>query len=931
MRKKLLKSSVFLLICFLIVVALPYVRVVRVDYNTQVKPILNKHCLSCHGGVKQQGGFSLLTREDALMPTKSGRPAIIPGNPAASELIHRLQSHDPEKRMPYKKNPLSTAEIQILQQWIKEGARWEPHWAYRPVEAPVIPRPKAKWWGLQPTATESWPKADMDWFILDRLKRENLTPSPEADRLTLGQRASMDLIGLPLPETLENAYLSDTTTTAYTTLVDSLLASPRFGERWASIWLDLARYADTKGYERDARRFIWRYRDWVIRAFNADMPYNQFLTEQIAGDLLPHPTDQQYIASAFHRNTMTNDEGGTDNEEFRTAAVLDRVNTTWTACMSTTFNCVQCHSHPYDPFKHEEYYQFAAFFNNTRDEDTWEDYPALRHFSKEDSLKMLQLNGWMGQNLAPEKAAEIQLFLKTWQPAYYSIAADSFRNCELYDTKWLTLRNHATARLKQVQLDGKNQLIWRYAAGVEQGRWTVHLDQPNGTALFSVPVKKTTGREIQSIDFQPVNGVHDLWFSYENPSLKKPDETGLMFDWWHFTTTFPGQEKPGWSAAKDTFWSLLRAPSEFTPITLENPEDMARETHVFERGNRLVPGKTVQPATPHALPSMPGDAPANRLGLAQWLTSDQNPLTARTIVNRLWEQLFGLGLVETLEDFGSQGTPPTHPKLLDYLSWRLMHDHQWSIKKLLREMVCSATYRQQSRTTAELLARDPRNELLARGPRIRLTAEQLRDKALAVAGILSTKMYGSGVMPYQPPGIWKSPWNGDDWKRSDGEDRYRRSVYTFIKRASPYPSAVTFDFAPREVCAARRIRTNTPLQALVTLNDSVFVEAARVLADTMTNKYATGSSKTRIAAVFKKATGHEITPEKLGVLDQLYQTTAAYYLSTPEEAAKMLGIVYPVKKGSLPDKPLSPADQDRACLTLVANAVLNLDEFLVKS
>jgi hypothetical protein len=925
MKNNLLKWSVSLLLLLLMAAALPYIRIVRVDYNTQVKPILNKHCLACHGGVKQQAGFSLLTRAAALAPTESGRSAILPGNPAGSEMIRRLKSHDPERRMPYQKAPLSEAEIGILQRWIQEGAHWDLHWAYQPVVEPVVPKPASHWWEIWPAKSSLWPKADLDWFVLDRLEKENLQPSDEADRRTLANRVSMDLTGIPLHDTLSNRFLNDTSSTAYAALVDALLASPRFGERWASPWLDLARYADTKGYERDARRFIWRYRDWVIRAFNEDMPYDQFLTEQLAGDLLPNPTDDQYIATAFHRNTMTNDEGGTVNEEFRVAAVIDRVNTTWTALMGTTFNCVQCHSHPYDPFTHEEYYQFMAFFNNTRDEDTWEDYPALRHFSAEDSLKFLRLNGWLGENISPEKAADIQLFLKTWQPAYYSIAADSFRNCALYDTKWLTMRNNAQARMKQVQLSGKSQLIWRYVANVGKGRWTVRLDQPEGPILFSTEVKTTVGREIQSIDFTPVEGVHDLWFSYENPALKTPEETGLMFDWFRFTAPFPVREQPGWAAAKDTFWQLLRAGSEFTPITLDNPTDMTRETHVFERGNWLVHGKAVQAGTPAILPPFPSNAPKNRLGLAVWLSDKRNPLTARTMVNRVWEQLFGLGLVETLEDLGSQGNTPTHQALLDHLAWRFMYDHQWSIKKMLREIVLSATYRQDSRASQVLLERDPRNELLARGARIRLSAEQLRDKALAVAGALQHKMYGLGVMPYQPPGIWKSPWNGDDWKQSDGTDQYRRSVYTFVKRSSPYPSAITFDLAPREVCASRRIRTNTPLQALVTLNDAVFVEAARLLAETIDVEKRADAKKC-ISIVYERAIGEAITPEKLLVLEKLYQQAFTFYLENAAEAEILLGIN---PNTSTLEPP--PSNNQRAALTLVANAILNLDEFVVKN
>lgn len=889
----------------------------RIDYNTQVKPILNKKCISCHGGVKRKAGFSLMTREDALAPTESGLPAIVPGKPDESEFIRRIESHDPEERMPYHEEPLSSEEISILKNWIKQGAEWGLHWAYKPVQQPVVPKTQRRLFGLLPPGKNDWVKNDLDWFVFDRLKKEGLKPSEEADKRTLLRRVSLDLIGMPAPDSLAEQFLNDTSSTAYKRLVDSLLVSPRFGERWASVWLDLARYADTKGYERDAARFIWRYRDWLIRAFNADMPYDQFLTEQLAGDLLPNPSDAQYIATGFHRNTMTNDEGGTDNEEFRVAAVMDRVNTTWEATMGTTFACTQCHGHPYEPFRHEDYYRFMAFFNNTRDEDTWEDYPALRHFTKAaDSLKFLELKGWLAGYVSQEKATEIQLFIKTWQPATYGLAADSFTNCELYDTKWLTMRDRAVCRLKNINLEGKNRLIWRYWTNLNSGRWTVRLDKPDGPVLFSTAVKNTKGkREIVPTDFQPVGGVHDLWFYYENPNLKKPEDAGMSFDWFHFTEHFPEKDKK----AEADFWQLVRAESAFTPIMLENPKDLARETQVFERGNWLVKGQKVEPGVPRIFPQLPENAPNNRLGLAKWLTDKNHPLTARVMVNRLWEQMFGRGLVETLEDFGSQGIPPTHPELLDWLAWNFSHDYQWSMKRLLREIALSATYRQSSKTSPELLERDPDNRLYARSPRVRLNAEQLRDQVLRVSGLLSEKMYGSGVYPFQPAGVWSSPWNGGSWQQSKGEDQYRRAVYTYWKRSSPYPSMLTFDGVAREVCVARRIRTNTPLQALVTLNDSVYVEAARRFALKISEKSEEKTVEEQISDLYENAVGQPISRPKLESLKKLYATALQTYRRNPAARSEMTGC------DPRHDSP------EKAALALVANAVFNLDEFVVKN
>ena len=893
------KRMLQLLVAAAVAASIPFWRIERVDFNTQIRPILNKSCLPCHGGVKQQANLSFISREEAMRPAKSGRRAIVPGNPEASELIRRIEHHDPELRMPYQKEALSAAETALLRRWIREGANWDLHWAFKPVEAPAIPKTEAAWYEFwRKTPDEDWPRRDLDRFVLHRLQGENLSPAPEADKRTLGQRASMDLTGLPLSPGLETVYLNDTTAGAYERLVDTLLAAPQYGERWAAPWLDLARYADTKGYERDARRQVWRYRDQVIRSLNQDMPYDQFLTEQLAGDLLPEPTDNQYIASAFHRNTMTNDEGGTNNEEFRVAAVIDRVNTTWTALMGTTFGCAQCHGHPYDPFYMTDYYRFMAFFNNSRDEDTWEDYPALRHLSPADSLGLLRFSGQLADKMPPEKTAAIRQFLKTWQPAYYSIATDSFLNCELYDTKWLTMRNHARARLRSVRLDGKSRLIWRYTANTETGHLTVRTDRPDGPLLFETSVKKTAGREIHYIDFQAVTGVHDLWFAYENPTLKTVSESDLMFDWLHFGAPLPGESGAEGMALRDTFFRLLRAPSDFTPVMVESSPEMARPTRIFQRGSWLSPGDTVLPGLPAFMHPMASGEPANRLGLARWITDKRNPLTARTLVNRVWEQLFGLGLVETLEDLGSQGAQPSHRELLDHLSWKLMHEYNWSVKKLLREIVTSATYRQDSKITPDLQERDPRNELLARGPRVRLSAEQIRDKALSVAGILSSKMYGPGVMPFQPDGIWSSPWSGDYWQKSTGEDQYRRAVYTFVKRTSPYPDFVSFDLAPREVCSARRIRTNTPLQALVTLNNPVFLEAAAAIAATAEKQWP-GSPEQQIAALYERAIGKPVSPAISAVMMKLYRKAEG----TP---------------GTRPP------------LVVVANAVMNLDEFLVK-
>jgi hypothetical protein len=882
-------------------------RSAAVDFNTEVKPIFNKKCITCHGGVKRKAGFSLLFRADALAETESGKPAIVPGDPDHSEMIRRLTVNDPEERMPYKHPPLSSDEIGILRRWIKQGAQWGDHWAYVPVKTQAIP-----------DDGEDWAKNAVDHFIYEKMKEHDLSPSPEADKKVLLRRASLDLIGLPPDAALSKQFLADNSAAAYENMIDTLLASPHYGEKWTSMWLDLARYADTKGYERDDSRNIWRYRDWLIDAFNCDMPYDRFLTEQIAGDLLPNATDAQYIATAFHRNTMTNDEGGTDNEEFRTAAVLDRVNTTWEALMGTTFACVQCHSHPYDPFRHDEYYKFMAFFNNTRDEDTEEDYPLLRHLTDSMKTQLRLLTDWLKENASTEQSVQWNRFIKTWEPSIHSLTADHFINSELNDTKWLVLRNHGAARLKKVSMDNVDQLIVRYATGKKGGRWSIHLDSASGPIVKTIAVSPTKGYEILEVNFPRQSGVHDLYLTYTNATIKNPDENGIFFDWFHFTTAFPGKEKTGFEKYKNMYWSLLNAQVPGTPVMMENPPSMHRTTNVFERGNWLVKGDEVTADVPRSLQPLPPNAPHNRLGLAMWLTDKKNPLVARTMVNRVWEQLFGTGLVETLEDMGTQGSEPTHVELLDYLSYQFMNEYKWSIKKLVKAIMMSATYRQDSKVTPELLEKDPSNKWYARGSRVRLSAEQIRDQALFLSGLLNPQLKGPSVFPYQPKGIWLSPWNGADWAISKGDQKYRRALYTYWKRTAPYPAMLTFDGVAREVCTARRIRTNTPLQALVTLNDSSFIVMARHFAYRM---QAEGGNtvQQQINKGYELATGKTAPEKTVQALMKLYDKSLAEFQRNKEKTCEMIGIM---------DEHTHP---ETAALVVVANAMLNIDELITKN
>lgn len=880
----------------------------KIDYNTQVKPILNRKCISCHGGVKAKSNFSLLFREDAMKAAKSGKYPIVPGSPGKSEMIRRITEKDEEERMPYKHDPLTKEEISILKKWIKQGAEWGEHWAYVPVKKPVLPGTSNK-----------WIRNEIDQYIYQKLEEEKLKPSPEANKQTLLRRVSLDVIGIPAEEKIANRYLNDNSDKAYENLIDDLLASERYGEKWTSMWLDIARYADTKGFEKDPGRTIWQYRDWLIRAFNEDKSYDKFLIEQLAGDLLPDPTDAQYIATGFHRNTVTNDEGGTDNEEYRTAAVLDRVNTTWTGLMSTTFACVQCHSHPYDPIRHDEYYKFMAFFNNSRDVDSEEDYPLLRHYEKEDSIEVLRIKDWLKQNATGTEAKKYFALLKTWAPSTTSFErTDKYENCELRDTKRLVIRKQSTFRMKEIDLSDKTYLLFRYKGYPTDGIWTIHLDSLNGPVWETFKVPETKGEsKIYGVDVKPVPGKHDLYFSYFSKKLEKIDFTSLVLDWFYFGQPFPGKGKPDYDSTYSSFMRLMNKPVKTTPVMFENPADLTRESNVFDRGNWLVKADKVEPDVPKLFPPIQKEGRKNRMDLALWLTDEKHPLTARTMVNRLWEQIFGNGIVETLEDFGSQGINPTHVELLDWMAWQFMNDHNWSMKKMIKTILMSATYRQQSNVNDELLQKDPYNKYYARGSRVRLSAEQVRDQALCISGLLSTKMYGPGVMPFQPEGIWNSPYSPAQWKLSKGEDQYRRGVYIYWKRTAAYPSMTTFDGTSREICQARRIRTNTPLQALVTLNDSAYIEMARNFAYRLQKEVNTGIDA-QIKRGYELATGHVIDSRDLMILSSLYKNALEKFNVDKEKTCEMIGMNNEYN------------NPGTAAMVVVCNAILNLDEVVTK-
>ncbi|SEJ70384.1 Planctomycete cytochrome C [Dyadobacter sp. SG02] len=888
----------------------------KVNYNADVKPILNKHCMGCHGGVKKAGDVSFLFEHEMLEPGKSGKIPVVRGDADASEMIRRILSNDPDEKMPKNGTPLNDKEIGILKDWINEGAEWETHWSYKKIERPDVPSLNSfsNLFGLLNTGDKAWAKNEIDHFVVAKLKEKGLSTSPEADRATLLRRVSLDITGLPPTEKEVADFENDKSADAYEKVVDRLLKSPTYGERWTSMWMDLARYADTKGYESDGGRTMWRYRDYVVKSFNEDKPFDRFTIEQLAGDLLPEkkdgfPQEENMIATGFHRNTMTNNEGGTDDEEFRNAALIDRVNTTWEVWQGTTFGCIQCHSHPYDPIPHEDYYKYAAFFNNSRDEDVWDEWPKLRLYKGVDSARVERVKGWINKYKPEELEAKVK-FMKVMEPkinAHNFVKGDQSTVLQI---SYYGVKDKGNARIPQVNLTGVDNVLMNVSTKAENAVLTLHLDKLDGPVLSTIKVPTR-----DTVIIAPVNhatGKHDIYLSLNSP--KAPTEW-LRISWASFQKGIPGAGQPGYEQIVSDYATVLTRPVEGMPVIWEGKGDFARKTNVFVRGNWMVKGAEVKPDVPKLLAPMPKEYSRDRLGLAKWIVSRDNALTGRVIVNRFWEQLFGKGIVETVEDFGSQGAEPSHPELLDWLAADFIETDHWSVKKLLKTIVMSATYRQSSKTDHDKLEKDPYNVYISRGPRVRLSAEQVRDQALACSGLISNKMYGPGVMPPQPDKIWQSPYSGEKWVLSEGEDRYRRGVYTYWKRTAPYPSMVTFDAPSREFCQSRRILTNTPLQALVTLNDPVYLEAAEKLATKMQKRGKTPEQQ--LTEGYRMLTFQTIEKKNLNVLVKVYKDALDVYQKKPVDADSILAY----------GKERSP---ELAALTISANVMLNLDNVVTK-
>ena len=900
----------------------------EISFNRDVRPILNSKCLRCHGGVKANGEFSLLFEEDAFSKTQSGKPAIVRGNHEKSELYRRLVSKDPEIRMPFESPQLSQEEIDILAKWIDQGAKWEKHWAYIPPKENIVP----------PVVVDSgWAKNPIDQFVFSKLKEKGLSPSVRADKNTLLRKLYLDLTGLPPTIEQANAFLEDNSSDAYEKLVDELLGSPHFGERWASMWLDLARYADSKGFEKDTNREIWKFRDWVIAAFNKDMPFDQFSIEQLAGDMLPEPTEEQLIATAFHRNTLANDEGGTDNEEFRVASVVDRVSTTYEVWQGTTMACVQCHSHPYDPFRHKEFYESMAFFNNAVDDDSYFEKPKLFTYSKENKKDVEELLEYINGHLLPKDAqVSKSRFLYDQKEALLTHLGYRFTEAEAFDKTspfieldgglnflW-QIQDSSWASYNNVDLRKVSKMGFLVSASLDYaGDISIHLDSLNGRKIGEVRISITEGSKREEnglkvkefiVDIPEITGKHDVFLQFH----KGESYVAHLFylDKIFYYEKEPLMEKYD-KKIKQKLEQLAQIPTTSTPIIQELQEDKARKTFVFDRGSWLNLTEEVYMGIPNIYGISETEEPNNRLEFAQWMVSDKNPLSARVVVNRFWEQIFGRGLVESMEEFGSQGKNPSHPELLDWMAVKLMKEYKWRIKPLLRDIVLSATYQQTSIADTNKIELDPANNWLSRGSRKRLSAEQIRDEILSVSGLLNRTIGGPSVIntDVEIAGGWNTL---PDYVLKGDDAMYRRSIYTFWKRVNPPMNMIVFDSPDRSACVSSRVLTNTPLQALSLLNDKTFFEASQELAKQMFE--ADNQLENQIKFGYFKVMGKNIKEEKLMQLTQLYNDALLHYVNNMDSS-------------EFPEVALEYSGKNKsrlAALTMVANVFLNLDEFIVK-
>ena len=1010
----------------------------KVRFNRDVRPILSDACFKCHGFDEKERKADLrLDTREGLTRAHDGVTPVVPGDLSKSEVYRRIVTDDADDVMP----PASTGkrltarQKEVVKRWVEQGMDWEPHWSFTPVQRPDVPK----------VADGAWARNPVDAFVLARLEGAGLKPAPAADKVTLIRRVTLDLTGLPPTPQEVDTFLADTAPDAYGRLVDRLLASPRYGERMAVDWLDAARYADTHGYHIDSGRDMTRWREWVIDAYNTNKPFDVFTVEQLAGDLLPNPTLDQRIATGFNRNHMVNFEGGAIPEEYHTAYVMDRVNTTGTVWLGLTVACAQCHDHKYDPITQKDYYSLYAFFNNVPEQGLdgikgnavpYLKTPTKQQQAQLDSLaaSIVQVESQLAGPMPEVDAAQTEweklamghtsVPWTVLEPAELKSAGGATLTKQpdnsvlasgtnpLTDTYTLTTRTdlkgitairvealpdpslaasgpgrsgNGNAVLTEVRLAAASatnpaspapvQFKEASATFTQDGFAAAHAIDGNPATAWALypetgkphtlvfelqqplPADASAGTVLTlTLDFQSPYGQHQFGkfrVSATNsadphgrnltpanvaailavaPEQRNDAQNGEIRN--HYRARVSPSTKPlGEQLAR---LKKERADLDAAVSTTMVMEEMStpRPTHVLVRGAYDKKGEPVSMTSPGFLPAMDTSLPKNRLGLAQWLLHEKHPLTSRVTVNRFWQAFFGHGLVKTADDFGSQGELPSHPELLDWLAAEFMQNaagQRWDVKAFVKLLVTSNTYMQSSVVSPQLAAADPENRLLARGPRFRLQAEFIRDQALAVSGLLDPRIGGPSVSPYQPAGLWEELMSREDGDRfsaqkyvqSHGPDLYRRTMYTFWKRTVPPAQLATFDAPDRETCTVKRARTNTPLQALVLMNDPTYVEASRKLAERLMRDAGGPTPEDRIALAFRLPLARKPTPEEVAVLKKVYDEQLAHYRANGDAAAKLLSV------GESPrDERFDPAEL--AAWTTVASVILNLDEAVTK-
>ncbi len=1025
----------------------------HVEFDRDVRPILSDNCFMCHGPDERQRQVDLrLDTREGIFADRGNYRLVVSGKPGASRLLQRITADSEAQLMPppWSGKQLTADQIDLIRTWIEQGANWSRHWAFVPPQRP----------GSDPVEDKAWPRNEIDHFILASLEREGLRPSPEADRTTLLRRLSLDLTGLPPRPSEVDAFLQDQSPDAYEKQVERLLASARYGERMAWPWLEAARYADSNGYQSDGERYMWRWRDWVIEAFNRNMPFDQFTIEQIAGDMLPGATLDQKIATGFNRNHRANGEGGIIGEEYAVEYVVDRVNTTSTVWLGLTMGCARCHDHKYDPVTQKEFYQFYAFFNNVPEKGKANKHgnspPMLKAPTPQQKQRLQELNDRVTAarehfaELGPELEAAQAKWEESFQatrPVDWTITRDLVAHYPLDGDIQGLLTGEGTESVeaqlqegeaifvggrlgKAAAFDGQRFIeagkigdfgfldkfslgAWIYLAGGSGGTIVSKMDDTDESrgyqiAVYEGKIKVHLGARrlddsirVETVRSLPEGEWHHVLVTYDSSRVAsgttiyvdgEAEELKVLLD--ALNQSFDGDEpfrigarggaasrfhgsidevrvyataltaeeaailatpasideiaalptkdrSPGQDIKLHRYFLQDQAPAtlqqawrdlvdgqrerdrfeESIPTTMVMAErETPRPTFILERGQYDKPGARIDAGVPAVLTPLAQGQKNDRLGLARWLVDPANPLTARVTVNRIWQMYFGAGLVRSTENFGTRGEPPTHPRLLDWLASDFV-GRGWDVKALHKTIVMSASYRQSSRVTPELLKKDPENRLLARGPRLRLSAEVIRDQALAASGLLVEKLGGPSVRPYQPVGLWKELSDLEGYTQDSGEALYRRSLYTFWKRTIPPPAMATFDASARETCVVRETRTNTPLQALTLMNDVAFVEASRALAERMITQAADDPAE-RIGLGFRLATGRPPAARELAVLRAGLDFHLARFGRDSVAASELISVGESV--------PVEVDAGELASYTAVANVILNLDETVTK-